>query len=1529
MLGLPHNQPCADMVCLDENYAVDCDIPVPPDTIDYTPPAPESSLDNKTICPYPAENPYLLGPSYGLDQGLPPYYTPMMRVPLKISGTVKGSFGKHCQILKGATIEAWHVDVGKFPLAVETEHPVQVSPFDLKDVSCRGYIEIDETGSYEFTTTLPASYGPPRHINFMIKADGFEPLTTRLYFADDWRLQQTAPLEGEPTEFRRIKHHNTKFAATMRGFTDSDDDSSQEEGTAIFAHRNSTNLEPIRQDIPLPGVLANDPRVRPLELMVENTTSSGAIVQGYYRTEFNIVLKPLRPLEQKNEEGIDPYEAPVTPATDISGLWSTRDGGLVKVETSGHTFIAIEWPHIRKWGTVAGVLNGDTIRGVDFRSSKTVAQHHDLQAENMSYAPWTKLQQLSKKNSQESIYKLMGLWNYIPDSIWNNGMSTGAVIQRDEFSTNPLGATIRWSGNDYDQDWSRVVQDDSYRYLKLDITRETGGFEGGRMVVNEITFYEGILGQRAYPTPDNYMENPRYPAPQVVTCSSFATQEEHCFRAFDGIDTANSTWITKPVGSRNHVLSKPQYVLIDIGKGRGILPTALKIVCDSGHPANPKGCPMTFVLSGSNDNIRFKTLFKQDYYDYNNEYANGGAVNHFYWSSSVGRTLGHRCGSCDVAPTYLCKTDRYDSSCASRYCGKDGLCALPPVCEAGFYLDSTNPLEADDPVSTCMRCPPGRYGNVSGLRTPSCTGPCKEGYYCVGGATTPTQYECGHVGVFCPEGSSAPIPSSAGRRTVSASDHVQHYNFTSGLNGENQKGEFRFQTEQAKSVMIQDSLCKKGHYCIGGEQLLCPEGTYGNSTGLATIHCTDVCRSGTYCPPGSVSPITCSRGHYCPDGSRQVPCPAGTFGATRGLKDRSCSGHSKPGFYAPDGSSVPTLCPAGKYGESPGLRDSDCSGDCDAGYYCPGPPIDPVTKDHTDRMVAYHPNVDSRQHKCGSPDVYCPKGSDNPIKVLSGYYSAGGVEDSRSTQMECESGFYCVRGIRHSCPAGTYGSVAGIAYENMNQNENICSGFCDKGYYCPVNSTSATQYPCPPGTYGNPANHSGLGTEECSGKCPLGYYCPAATVHPIKCPAGRFGNSTGLTTEACAAACEYSDGYCDTSISLCDPGHYCPAGSLTSTQYVCGHISKYCPKGSAAPIPVDIGYYSVGPVTPRSESALAMTGVSVEYGEYDRFPEVLYTEGVLNEFWAIQRRTGQKICEKGYFCTKGAKTKCPAGKYGSTEGLTTENCTAPCPLGHYCPEGTARGEYKGDSSIEGTGIKCPAGRYGGELGLKNELCSDYCADGFVCPRGSSSAKQVQCGSHVGLMFWERTRRAVQGRQSTKWHDVEAYIDGLIREVATDPSSCISTVGFMNSMPVSCNRSRNDALEMLGNLIYCTRGTDMPVEVMPGYYTIGGNSTTRSSQLPCPPGSYCNKGIIRECPAGRYGSSSRLTTAFCTGPCSKGHYCPAGSTIDRQNPCPIGRYGSTEGLKTAACTDSCKHPLDCNLGSVYDGYLPSEKYPSIW
>jgi hypothetical protein len=139
---------------------------------------------------------------------------------------------------------------------------------------------------------------------------------------------------------------------------------------------------------------------------------------------------------------------------------------------------------------------------------------------------------------------------------------------------------------------------------------------------------------------------------------------------------------------------------------------------------------------------------------------------------------------------------------------------------------------------------------------------------------------------------------------------------------------------------------------------MCPEGTYGNSSGLATSVCSGYCLTGKYCPSGSTTPTACPTGSYCPDGKIKVFCPSGTFGATRGLKDRSCSGLCTPGFYCPEGSVSPVsrYCPAGKYGDQAGLGDPACSGDCDAGFYCPGPPVAPNGQP-TDRISNYSPNT--------------------------------------------------------------------------------------------------------------------------------------------------------------------------------------------------------------------------------------------------------------------------------------------------------------------------------------------------------------------------------------------------------------------------------------------------------------------------------------------------------------------------------------------------------------------------------------------
>ena len=97
-------------------------------------------------------------------------------------------------------------------------------------------------------------------------------------------------------------------------------------------------------------------------------------------------------------------------------------------------------------------------------------------------------------------------------------------------------------------------------------------------------------------------------------------------------------------------------------------------------------------------------------------------------------------------------------------------------------------------------------------------------------------------------------------------------------------------------------LCDPGYYCIGGMQIPCPVGVYGESQGLAASTCTDRCLAGEYCPAGSPRPTICNKGYYCPDGAIQVICPAGVYGAIAGLRDRRCSGLCRPGYYCEAGS---------------------------------------------------------------------------------------------------------------------------------------------------------------------------------------------------------------------------------------------------------------------------------------------------------------------------------------------------------------------------------------------------------------------------------------------------------------------------------------------------------------------------------------------------------------------------------------------------------------------------------------------------
>ena len=197
------------------------------------------------------------------------------------------------------------------------------------------------------------------------------------------------------------------------------------------------------------------------------------------------------------------------------------------------------------------------------------------------------------------------------------------------------------------------------------------------------------------------------------------------------------------------------------------------------------------------------------------------------------------------------------------------------------------------------------------------------------------------------------------------------------------------------------------------------------------------------------------------------------------------------GHYCTQGRRYP--CPAGTYGSETKLSSSTCTAICPKGYYCPK------------GTSSY------QQLPCGRSAVYCPGGSEEPQIVAKGYYSNGGTSVTREEQVRCEVGHYCVDGIKHFCPAGTYGGTGGLS-------TSACSGKCDDGHICGVGSVVPNLTPCLPGYYST------------NGK---------------RC-------------------------------SVCSAGYWCEAGSISPMQHECGGDDMYCPLGSAGPLLVNDGFYSVG-----------------------------------------------------------------------------------------------------------------------------------------------------------------------------------------------------------------------------------------------------------------------------------------------------------------------------------------------------------------
>ena len=75
----------------------------------------------------------------------------------------------------------------------------------------------------------------------------------------------------------------------------------------------------------------------------------------------------------------------------------------------------------------------------------------------------------------------------------------------------------------------------------------------------------------------------------------------------------------------------------------------------------------------------------------------------------------------------------------------------------------------------------------------------------------------------------------------------------------------------------------------------------------------------------------------------------------------------------------------------------------------------------------------------------------------------------------------------------------------------------------------------------------------CSLICLQGYFCVSGSTFPQPCPAGTYGNSTGLRRSEDCSPCPggwYCDGFNNVEpTDVCDPGFYCKEKAYTSVRF--------------------------------------------------------------------------------------------------------------------------------------------------------------------------------------------------------------------------------------------------------------------------------------------------------------------------------------------------------------------------------------------
>ena len=1236
-----------------------------------------------------------------MSEGISPYFSTIPEIGLHVRGKLSVKLSTSCQSMPNARFQIHHVDTGLMEseeIPNENNRGPSSIMYNLRKISCSLDVTTDDSGSFSFYTSLPPSYGPPRHITFVVDIDGYSPLITRMYFNHDSRLYQLVT------------------------------------SSAIEVFPASFNLDHVQRvaDWDLVGLYS------------KNSMNESSLFTGYVDASFDLVLSPVRDkMEVVNSSNL----------IGIEGAWFDNYGKSILIETFGSLFTAIEIPHVRTWGAIMGLISGNTIFGADFRHGFSLSAVSNLpprledmglismtkgfiQRDSGTFIHWSSDQGdfIWTKSLDHTVYRFLKL------SIQSSFGTSDSFLEINEaiFYQGILGqiqilrnTTYMLSGR-YPPpqlvSCSSFTAQDHHCYKAFDgVTSSKSSWRTHQIGPNSDP---AARGSPQWLIIDFGAGRSFYPTAIEIICGLSTASLSGCpmsFKLLASMDLItfdilfykefvpptdfknNSLYYSlfsesphgRPNGQPCGSCERPPYYTCRIESFDASCASAFcgDKVCSPTPP-----CPSGFYRSTTSLSTYVSTQCLPC------PLGSFGMMAGLTSPLCSGLcTAGYYCG--------LGSTSSTQSMCGdtSVYCPEGS--GQPVKIPAGWigvlanhtesaivdglrlYATSSitkSPLGSYSTDGVIIPCPPGRYGNTEGLQTSFCTSLCVPGSYCPSGSIQP--YPC-PIGSYCPDGIEH-IPCPPG-----------HFGNTSNLTDRQCSG-----------------LCSPGYYCIEGSTSSyaspCPGGFYGDQTGQVDANCSGFCPAGYFCPAGSsfaterpcnvpnyfcpagsehpvqvskgfysvgfgnevfeaellrVDQMICDPGYYCVLGQR-YPCPAGTFGNSSGISSPDslfylCSGVCPSGSYCPQGSIVPTPCPAGTYGEVEGLTDSSCSGTCFLGHYCPIGTSIPF------------PCAGGIFGNCtGATDPSC-RGGD-------GCYSQAGFPVVQNLLAQtnfnynlCSEGYYCPEGSISShqyecgafdlfCPPGsaapTQVSVGFYSFTTQTGSPRASSGMiqsaqaeCEIGFFC----LAGIKSPCPPGTIGSSI---GLSSTSCSALCPLGHFClsgsAALTVSGVvvaylndriqRCPGGTYGALEGLSLSSCSGQCE--------------AGYFCPPGSISSRQNICGGSDLYCPPRSPLSIPVSLGYYSYSSLNDSKRAT-------------DEFP-----------------------CSPGHYCFNGTSYPCPAGSYGKTFMLFTPSCSGLCAKGFYCPAGSS-------SAMQ---FPCPAGTYGAENGLTNATCSGFCLNPLQCPTGT-------------------------------------------------------------------------------------------------------------------------------------------------------------------------------------------------------------------